>query len=87
VDEILKSRGATADTIVAWQCACKVKYFNAFELALQATPFIEMLAKLLLREYGYIEKFASPPPPVTQQVSEMQVQGQQEAKQETPADN
>jgi len=74
VEEILKSRGATSDTIVAWQCAVKVKYFNAFELALQATPSIEMVAKLLVRECAFMPS----PPPGMQQVPEVQAEAKQD---------
>jgi len=73
LESILKAKGASKETIVAWQCAIKVKYVAAFSLAMTAAPSLEMLAKLLLREYAVIEKFPTPPPAIQLQIPQQMI--------------
>jgi len=53
----LEEKGASKETICAWQCALNVGYKNAIELAIGALGSVEMIGKILLKEYTAIEQF------------------------------
>jgi len=52
----LESKGASKETVSAWQCAVNVNYKNAVSLAFSAFPSMELIAKILLKENIAIEQ-------------------------------
>jgi len=70
--EYLTQKGASKTTIMAWECALRVGYFNAFLIAVTALPSMEMIARLLIREkviLNQLPEVESKPP-----VQQLQVQ-------------
>jgi len=59
VEDYLKKKSASEITVAAWQCANKVGYKRALSLAMSASPFIELVCKLILKESAAGAQFSS----------------------------
>ncbi len=52
----LETKGATQETMAAWQCAFNVGYKNALALAIAAYPSMETISRIIIREYAFVEQ-------------------------------
>lgn len=55
-EQWLKEKGASQDTLWAWDCFYRVAHDDAFKLAICAFPSMEFLAKVMLREMAVVQE-------------------------------
>jgi len=60
IESYVQSQGGSKDTVTAWQCAVKVGFIQGYEYALQVTPLLDLISKILLKEKAFTDQIPQP---------------------------